>query len=63
MRDLGENTPVSYTVFIALYAVSVVAGIMAGLAIIVGWRNLSLSRFVESLRYNLVYVAVVVPVP
>ena len=63
MPELGESTPVSYSVFIGLYAVSVAAGIIAGLAIVVGWRNLSLSRLVESLRYNIVYVAIIVGAP
>ncbi|UCE44901.1 MAG: phosphatase PAP2 family protein [Methanobacteriota archaeon] len=60
---IGENTPVSYSVFIALYAVSVAVGIVAGLAVMVGWRNISLSRFVESARYNLVYIAIIVGAP
>ena len=49
--------------FIALYAVSVIVGIVAGLAVVVGWRNLSLSRLVESVRYNLLYLAIVVGAP
>ena len=46
-----------------MYAVSVVVGIIAGLATVVGWRNLSLSRFVESLRYNLLYAAIIIGAP
>ena len=63
MPGTGESTPVSYSVFIALYAASVVVGIFAGLAIIVGWRNLSLGRFIESFRYNLLYVAIIIGAP
>ncbi|UCE81412.1 MAG: phosphatase PAP2 family protein [Methanobacteriota archaeon] len=60
---MGENTPISYSVFITLYAASVVVGIVAGLVIMVGWRNLSLSRIAESAKYNIIYIAMVVGAP
>ena len=55
----GKSTPVSYTAFIALYIASAVAGVAAALAVIVGWRNLSLSRFVASIRFNLLYILII----
>jgi membrane-associated phospholipid phosphatase len=54
---------ISYSVFIAIYAVSVVVGIVAGLIVMVGWRNLSLRRIAESARYNLVYIAIIAGAP
>ena len=54
----GRNTPVSYTAFIALYVASAVAGIAAALAVIVGWRHVSLRRFASSVRFNLIYVII-----
>lgn len=46
-----------------MYAASVVVGIVAGLAVVVGWRNISLSRLAESVRYNLLYIAIIVGAP
>jgi len=60
---LGGNTPISYSTFIALYAASVVVGIVAGLVVIVGWRNLSLRRIAESARYNLLYIVIIAGAP
>ncbi|UCE91381.1 MAG: phosphatase PAP2 family protein [Methanobacteriota archaeon] len=54
----GRNTPISYTAFIALYVASAVAGIAAALAVIVGWRGVSMSRFTASVRYNLLYILI-----
>ena len=54
----GRNTPVSYTAFIALYVASAVVGIAAALAVTVGWRHVSLRRFVNSVRFNLIYVII-----
>jgi membrane-associated phospholipid phosphatase len=39
--------------------VSAVVGIAAALAVVVGWRNLSLSRFVASVRFNILYIVII----
>ncbi len=49
--------------FIALYAVSVVVGIVAGLIVLVGWSNLSLRRIADSVRYNLLYIFIIAGAP
>lgn len=38
---------------------SAVVGIAAALAVVVGWRNLSLSRFVASVRFNILYIVII----
>ena len=47
----------------ALYAVSVAVGIVAALLVVVGRRNLSLKRFLDSVRFNLVYIVIVGAAP
>ncbi len=59
----GKSTPVSYAAFVALYVASAVAGIAAALAVVVGWRNLSFSRFAGSVRFNLLYIVIILAAP
>lgn len=46
-----------------MYAVSVAVGIAAALLVVVGRRNISLKRIVDSVRFNLVYVVIVAAAP
>jgi membrane-associated phospholipid phosphatase len=59
----GERTPVSYSVFVGLYVVSIVVGVAAGLAVIVGWRNVSWRKFLDSAKYNLLYIIIIATAP
>lgn len=43
--------------------VSVVTGIAAALAVVVGWKKLSLHRFLDSARYNLLYIVIIATAP
>jgi membrane-associated phospholipid phosphatase len=38
-------------------------GIAAALAVVVGWKNLSLHRFLDSARYNLLYIVIIATAP
>lgn len=53
----------SYTVFFAVYAVSMALGVFAGVWRIVGWENIFWRRALASLRYNAVYVMLLVLFP
>jgi membrane-associated phospholipid phosphatase len=55
--------PVSYTLFVGLYALSVVVGIAAALLVIVGRKNISLHKLFESAKYNLLYIVIIATAP
>ncbi|MCJ2532793.1 MAG: phosphatase PAP2 family protein [Candidatus Thermoplasmatota archaeon] len=55
--------PLSYTLFVGLYALSVVVGIAAALLVIVGRKNVSFHKLFESAKYNLVYIAIIATAP
>jgi len=55
--------PLSYPLFIASYVLSMVAGIVAGLLLFVGWKNLWLKKILESVKFNLVYVLLLIVLP
>ena len=55
--------PVSYTLFVGLYALSVVVGIAAALLVIVGRKNISLHKLFGSAKYNLLYIVIIATAP
>lgn len=55
--------PLSYPLFIASYIISMAIGLFAALLIFIGWKNLWWRKALESLRFNLVYVALLVALP
>lgn len=55
--------PLSYPLFIALYVLSMAVGLFAGLILFVGWKNLWLKKILGSVRFNLVYVALLIVLP
>jgi len=55
--------PISYTLFVGLYALSVVVGIAAALLVIVGRENISLHKLFESAKYNLLYIVIIATAP
>lgn len=55
--------PLSYPLFIVLYAVSMVAGIFFGLLLFIGWKNLWLDTALRSVRSNLVYLILLAALP
>ena len=55
--------PLSYPLFIAAYALSMVAGIFAALLLFVGWRDLWWRKALASAKYNLGYVVLLASLP
>lgn len=55
--------PLSYPLFIALYALSMVLGIIGGLLLFVGWDNIWLRKALKSARFNLVYLVLLAALP
>lgn len=53
----------SYPEFFTLYFVSIVVGGLVGLVALVGWRDLYLKKALHSLRYNAVYIAILIAFP
>ena len=60
---MGERTPVSYTLFLGLYVASILVGIALAMQVVVGWKNVSLPRFVRSAKYNLLYIVIIATAP
>jgi membrane-associated phospholipid phosphatase len=55
--------PYSYPVFVALYAASIVVGLVLGLLVTVGWKDLDWRKALASARFNALYVVLVVGLP
>ncbi len=55
--------PLSYPLFIAAYAVSMIVGIFAGLLIFIGWKNLWWRKAFASAKFNLGYVLLLAALP
>ena len=55
--------PLSYPTFIAAYVISMVVGVFLGLLVTIGWKDLFWRKALESARFNVVYIAVVVGMP
>jgi len=54
---------VSYPVFFALYILSMIVAIFAGLLITVGWKDIWIRRSLASARYNILYIAILTSFP
>jgi membrane-associated phospholipid phosphatase len=48
---------------VGLYAASIIVGVALAIEVIVGWKNVSLPRFVRSARYNLLYIVLIATAP
>ncbi|MEW5747797.1 MAG: phosphatase PAP2 family protein [Candidatus Thermoplasmatota archaeon] len=55
--------PLSYPLFIAAYAVSMIVGIFAGLLIFIGWKDLWWRKALASAKLNLGYVMLLAVLP
>jgi membrane-associated phospholipid phosphatase len=53
----------SYSVFFALYTVTMVVAVFAGLLILVGWKDMYWRKALLSVRYNAVYVILIAAFP
>lgn len=53
----------SYPVFFAIYAISLVVATFAGLLILVGWKDMFIRKTLLSLKYNLVYIVILAAFP
>ncbi len=66
MRGDGKNAilmVLSYPLFFAAYATTIVVGIVASLLLIVGWKNMWIKKIIDSLRYNFLYLAILIALP
>lgn len=55
--------PVSYELFLTMYAASMLVGVLAGLLLTIGWKDLSWKRALYSVRYNLAYIVFIGAMP
>jgi membrane-associated phospholipid phosphatase len=55
--------PLSYPLFIAAYALSMVVGIFVGLLFFIGWKDLWWRKALASARFNIAYVLLLVALP
>jgi len=53
----------SYPVFFAVYSVTMIVGILAGLILIIGWKDLTWKRALASVRYNAIYIILIAAFP
>lgn len=54
---------ISYSLFFLVYLVTIVAGVILGLLVTVGWKDLWMRKTLASLRYNIVYVLILAGLP
>jgi len=53
----------SYPLFFTIYAATIVIGTVAALLIIVGWKDIWIRKTVASVKYNIIYVVILVALP
>ena len=53
----------SYPLFFTVYAATLVIGAIASLLLIVGWSNISITKVFASVKYNIIYVAILIALP
>lgn len=53
----------SYPAFFTIYTVSIVVALFIGVLILMGWKEMSLRRALLSLRYNAVYIIILIVFP
>lgn len=53
----------SYPTFFLIYSVTMIAGILVGLILIIGWKDLYWRKALISVRYNAVYIIIIVVFP
>jgi membrane-associated phospholipid phosphatase len=53
----------SYPTFFLIYSVTMVVGILVGLILIIGWKDLTWKRALASARYNAVYIILIAALP
>jgi len=63
MARIGIEMAVSYSMFFAIYLVTIIAGMIAALLIIVGWKDLWWKKTVASAKYNIVYIMILAGFP
>ncbi len=57
------HMPLSYPVFLLLYVVSMIVGVVAGVLLLVGWKNIMMHKTLQALKYNLAYVLMLIMLP
>jgi membrane-associated phospholipid phosphatase len=55
--------PLSYPVFIALYILSMIAGMFVGLLLLVGWKDLFIKKVIRSFKSNAGYILFLAALP
>jgi len=58
-----KSMVLSYPAFFAIYSVSIVIACFVGVLIMMGWKEMSLRRALQSLRYNAVYIIILAAFP
>ncbi len=58
-----KSMVLSYPAFFAIYSVSIVIACFVGVLILMGWKEMSLRRGLQSLRYNAVYIIILAAFP
>jgi membrane-associated phospholipid phosphatase len=53
----------SYPTFFLMYSVTMVVGLLVGLILIIGWKDLTWRRALASARYNAVYIIIIAAFP
>jgi membrane-associated phospholipid phosphatase len=53
----------SYPAFFTIYSVSIVVAFFLGVLVLMGWKEMSLRRGLISLRYNAVYIIILIAFP
>jgi len=53
----------SYPLFFTAYAATIVIGMVAFLLLIVGWKNIWIKKALASVKYNIVYVVILIALP
>ncbi len=60
---MAGHMPLSYPVFLLLYVVSMIVGVVAGVLLLVGWKNISMHKTFQALKFNLAYVLMLIMLP
>lgn len=53
----------SYTVFFAVYSITMLVGVLLGVILIIGWKDISWRKALKSAKYNAVYIVILAVFP
>lgn len=61
--DWSDKMALSYGVFFALFAATMVIAVFVGLLILVGWKDMWIRKTLRAVKYNLVYIVIIAAFP